>query len=66
MGTAANGFLKTGIYLLNKDIFADYEFIITDEENNDLSTLLSQPKVIHKKNGLPMMSLLLRQQCMMR
>lgn len=33
VGTAANGFLKTGIYPFNKDVFADYEFISTKEEN---------------------------------
>lgn len=37
VGTAANGFSKTGIYPLNKDVFADYEFIPVDENNIPLA-----------------------------
>lgn len=35
VGTAANGFLKTGIHPFNKDVFADYEFIEAGEQENE-------------------------------
>ncbi|XP_063897876.1 uncharacterized protein LOC135118817 [Helicoverpa armigera] len=37
VGTAASGFAKTGICPLNKDAFSDYEFIVPEKENDEIS-----------------------------
>lgn len=51
VGTAANGFEKAGIFPLNKDAFADYEFIsaeyeaITDSAPENISTFTGAESV---------------------